>query len=146
MATYLGKCSGADPVYHHWSVQYKTFPDFIEFVLRQHKENNVDIHVKTFVQNCQYCNIPYNVIGRIESFQEDVKYILIKNHLEDTLPLKETLNFHKNQKGKGSKRSKEKKSLKLFSQLTRTQIRQLYEIYKMDFKLFNYDASEYFNV
>ena len=144
VATYLDKCSGADPVYYHWSVKYRTFPDFIEFVLKQHKENNVDVHVKTFAQNCQYCNIPYNVIGRMESFQEDVKYIIIKNHLEDILPLEETLSFHRNQKGKSSKRAKEKKSLQLFSQLAKSQIRQLYDIYKIDFKMFNYDASAYF--
>ena len=31
------------------------------------------IHLEPFLERCQYCNIPYDVIGRIETFNEDVR-------------------------------------------------------------------------
>ena len=86
------------------------------------------------------------MIGRIETFNEDVKYIIIKNKLKYILPLAETLELHKNEHGQSTNDEREQRSLKLFSELDKTHIQQLYEIYKMDFEMFRYNVSAYFGL
>ena len=70
----------------------------------------------------------------------------LQNKLEDILPLEETVVLHKNGHGKDTIQERERNSLKLFSELDKNQIQQLYEIYKIDFKLFRYNVSAYFNL
>ena len=122
----------------------KSFSEFVEFTLKQNREKNVNIHMQPFVKRCHYCSIPYDVVGRIETFDEDVKYIIIKNRLEDILPLEDTLSLHENKSGEKTKEAKERNSLKLFSELNKKQIHQLYQMYQMDFEMFRYNASAYF--
>ena len=122
------------------------FPEFVEIILKQHREENMNKHMKPFQQRCQYCTIPYDVIGRMETFDEDLKYIIIKNKLEDILPLEVTVGLHKNGHGKDTREERENHSLKLFSELDKNQIEQLYEIYKIDFELFRYNVSAYFDL
>ena len=144
VSTYTGKVVGRNKDWLHFNL--KSFPDFIQFVLKQHKEGDMNKHVKPFVERCQYCKIPYDVIGRIETFDEDVKYIIMKNKLEDVLPLEETLGLHKNEHGKNTTEERERHSLELFSELDKQEIQQLYEIYKMDFEMFRYNVSAYFRL
>ena len=43
----------------------------------------------------------------------------------------------------GGKRNSARKTDKYFSELTKTQVNNLYELYKLDFKLFGYDHQKY---
>ena len=74
----------------------KSFPDFINLVLKQHYENNINPHWKRFSDKCQHCAIPYDVIGRMETFDEDLKYIVLKLGLENILPIKTITTLRKN--------------------------------------------------
>ena len=42
-----------------------------------------------------------------------------------------------------SSKEKEEESLRYFSQLSKTQIQQLYEKYRIDFEMLSFDAMEY---
>lgn len=69
-----------------------SFSDFVDFILNQYQEsdcykhynrscNHVNEHWRPFNARCSYCDITYNVIGRVETFDEDLRYILLKQNL-----------------------------------------------------------------
>ena len=125
----------------------KSFPDFINLVLKQHYENNfINLHWKRFSDKCQHCAISYDVIGRMETFEEDLKYIVLKLGLENLLPIETITTLRKNrsdQKKSLKHKDRTKKSLEYFSELEKSQIKELYNIYQIDFEMFGYDASDY---
>ena len=124
--------------------RHKSFPDFIRFVSKQHKNNSVvNGHWNLLSQNCQHCSIPYNVVGKLETFDEDVNYIILKNGLEHILPVENAKKVKLNTTSRKSKTNKKKESLTYFSKLTKEQIKELYQIYKIDFEMFGYEASDY---
>ena len=53
------------------------FDQFIEFVLTRSTDPD-DTHLDFFWRKCEMCNIDYNVIGKMETFTEDLKYIFFK--------------------------------------------------------------------
>ena len=117
-----------------------SFTRFVEKVLKRFDEQRVDIHWKLFIHNCHHCFVPYNIIGRMETFQEDVQYIILKHKLENILPIKTTLQFRSLN---SSKRDSKKEALEKFSQLNQTVIEKLYNLYQLDFELFGYDINDY---
>ena len=76
----------------------------------------------------------------METFSDDVMYIICKNNLEHLLPLKMAF-IKKNPKN--YKKSTRAVTTKKFSQLTKYQIQKLYNIYRLDFELFEYNLHEY---
>ena len=75
------------------------------------------------------------MIGRTETFDEDVKYIMKKSNLESLFSMKSIKKLH-------SKTNK--MTQKYFSQLTKGPVNSLYNMYKMDFEIFGYDTKNYF--
>ena len=45
-------------------------------------ENKVDTHWRPFTFQSSYCDIKYDVIGRIETWNDDLKYIIRKRGLQ----------------------------------------------------------------
>ena len=101
----------------------RVFPSFVDLVLSEYAKSNnfklrtINVHWAPMNMKYQYCDVTYDVIGRMETFVDFLKYIMIKNKLEHTL--------------------------KYFSKLRKSQIRSLYKMYRMDFELFGYNAEEY---
>jgi hypothetical protein len=58
-----------------------TFPHFVQYILDSPEVQNcsiddchsVDAHWRPFYDRCAYCNVDYDVIGKMESFEDDVK-------------------------------------------------------------------------
>ena len=78
-----------------------SFPEFINFVLKEYNESNcygnhhlpcftINAHWRPFNARCSYCDITYNVIGRVETFEEDFRYIILKQNLTHIIPLSKT--------------------------------------------------------
>ena len=135
--------------YSTWFYKNHSFPSFVNLVLKEYKQfncsrihdsecPNINIHWKSFASECSYCNIKYDVIGRMETFDEDVKYIMKKSNLESIFSMKSIKKLH------SSKHKSNKMTQKYFSQLTKGQVNELYNMYKMDFEMFGYDAKNYF--
>ena len=95
---------------------------------------------RPFYHRCSYCDIHYDVIGLIEEFDEDFRYIISKQNV--TLLL-DRENVAKNQKSKNGSESAAQKISKYFSMLKESVRSDLYDLYKIDFELFGYDASEF---
>ena len=60
----------------------RTFENFVKMVLKSHQENCqdlnnclVNVHWRTYISRCGFCNIPYKVISKAETFAEDLKFI-----------------------------------------------------------------------
>ena len=65
--------------------------EFIDCSSRNFKNfhcNQVDVHWRPFYLRCAYCDINYDFIGRMESFENDVRYV---QHILSVLPTLLTL-------------------------------------------------------
>ena len=92
-------------------LKYPNFSAFVNHVINEYTESecykhynrpcfsSMNDHWRPFNNKCFYCDITYHVIGRIETFEEDVRYILLKKNLTNLIPLKAS-STHKN---KGSR-------------------------------------------
>lgn len=76
----------------------------------------------------------------MEEFNEDFRYIVGKGNLTQ-LPLKEPVKA--NQTPKNESETVAQKISKYFSMLEKNVKLDLYDLYKIDFELFGYDASEF---
>ena len=136
--------------YTTWYNNNHSFPSFVNLVLSEYKKSkcsnfyssdclNINIHWKPFASECSYCSIKYDVIGRMETFNEDVKYIFEKSDLSSILSLIDIKKSMHSSKLKTKLMTK-----KYFSQLTVDNINELYDMYRMDFKMFGYDPKPYY--
>ena len=131
-----------NPEYREWYTKDHSFSSFVELVLKEYSQSknlkwtwNMNGHWTPMSMSCFYCDVKYDVIGRMETFSDDLKYIIMKNKLGDILL--------EDKKVRTTGGSPKDDALRYFSQLRKEQIRSLYEVYKMDFKLFGYNADEY---
>ena len=85
------------------------------------KENeHADGHWNQYSKGCLDCDIQYDVIGRMETFEEDVKYIILKNGWEHILPIESITKVHMNKgntAGIKENDDKKKECLRYFSKL-----------------------------
>ena len=134
----------ANPKYREWYEKDHSFPSFIDLVLNEYaqskhlKFNTINGHWAPMSMKCYYCDVTYDVIGRMETFSDDLKYIIKINKLENIL-----LDDKKTRTTGGSPKHD---ALKYFSKLRKEKVFSLYEMYKMDFELFGYNAIEYLHV
>ena len=85
-------------------------------------------HWRPFISRCNYCTIPYTVIGRLETMEEDLQYIKQITSLE----------FELVKKNPSSGGSTTDLARMYFGQLNKTVMMQLYELYRVDFEMFGY--------
>ena len=107
----------------------------------------IDEHWRPFHTHCNFCEIYYDVIGRVEEFNIYINYILHESNLTHLIP-KDITNYHIHPSGEhrvssiGSLDNKHKVR-EYFSALSDHQIMKLYKLYKIDFEIFGYDENEY---
>ena len=54
------------------------FEKFIRIlVLQKTSRISQDVHVEPFWKRCDICNLNYDIIGKMETFTKDSKYILV---------------------------------------------------------------------
>lgn len=101
-----------------------------------------DDHWIPFYLYCTPCTLTYDIIGKVETMLQDQLFIIhtaglqnkIKPHWRHkTNPFNQT----------NSHRISEIAKI-YFTQLNKSDVKELYEKYKLDFKLFQYDETEYY--
>ena len=129
------------------------FKDFVRFVLNASSEFGDDIlnhqglkyHWAPFWQECSVCSnfTQPNVILRMETLQDDLKYLLSKAGYQpmDVSKLVEKFPHTHSQEGGHSQYL----SLEFYSTLTREEVKNLVDFYRLDHELFGYDSSPYLN-
>ena len=130
------------------------FQEFVRFVLNASSEFGDDVlnhqglkyHWAPFWQECSVCSnlTQPDVILRMESLQEDLKYLLSKAGYRpsDVSKLVEKFPHTHSQAGGHSQYL----SLEFYSTLTREEVKNLIDFYRLDHELFGYDSSPYLNV
>ncbi|KAF2367590.1 Sulfotransferase [Trinorchestia longiramus] len=117
-----------------------TFKSFIEFVVRTVPASTAadiktfslfDRHWRPYYLNCAVCDIDYDYIVKMETWDEDIKYIL------DKFGFKNDEYSHKN------RRDSDTVALEYIKALPKSLILQLYKLYSIDFEMFGYTIDAY---
>ena len=93
----------------------------------------LDKHWKPFISRCGYCDVPYQVIGRAETFEQDQRGI---GRLA-------RVSFPSMESHTSSGGSTSQLAVSYFSSLQRHTVLQLYQLYRPDFELFGYSPDKY---
>lgn len=115
-----------------------TFKEFLEWLLQSNEED--DVHWNRYYTHCALCNVRYNYILKLDDYTYgQINYIFSKFGVDKSkvyLPkLEETRGGH----------SDFDTTCKYFRNLTKDIILKLYERYKIDFEMYNYDFNRYLN-
>ena len=113
----------------------------MDHVLKDCKYQSCNEHWEPQYIHCEYCDIRYDIIGRVESLKDDLEYIAeINNFKSDLYRIKDDLHVHPTFKRKISVKEKIKR---YFMQLNGTQVHNIYHMYKIDFEMFGYSNVSY---
>ena len=143
---------------NQWCSRNHTFPAFVDLVLSKYRQSSCyrsyyrscnkekysfSYHWSPLTSRCSYCEFPYNVIGHMETFDEDIQYIFSKTEINTFFPVKNYTKHLNSSKKKNVVNDNEKETLFYFRQLSQKQFDDLFEMYQMDFDAFGYDAQLY---
>ncbi|XP_066598552.1 carbohydrate sulfotransferase 11-like [Prorops nasuta] len=109
-----------------------TFREFVDFVSDNRNINNQNEHWKPINELCHPCLINYNLISKYESLSEDATEVLERIGVQNiNFPPKPPTN-----------ESTSKKLGRYYSTLSHVQLQKLTNLYKLDFKLFDYSLED----
>ena len=91
-------------------------------------------HWKPFITHCKYCSVPFTVIGKLETMKQDLHYISQMAGVE----FKQGVYKHKSSGGSTADLTR-----RYFRELDRDVVRQLYQLYQVDFEMFGYSAESF---
>ncbi|XP_027524588.1 carbohydrate sulfotransferase 11 [Corapipo altera] len=112
------------------------FEEFVAYLIDPHtqKEEPFNEHWQTVYSLCHPCHIHYDLIGKYETLEEDSNYILqlagVGNYLKFPTYAKST-------------RTTDEMTTEFFQNISSEHQTQLYEVYKLDFLMFNYSVPSY---
>lgn len=112
---------------------YSAFPTFIKNIVNRTIAE--DWHVNRYWERCDLCHLNYEIIGKMETFANDTKYVMSKIGMND-----QDFEHHEHKSVGDSTRDL---ALELFAKLPKKLKKQLYELYKVDFEMFEYDATPF---
>ena len=125
-----------------------SFPLFVDYIEEQirncsikdqmNKTCRIDFHWLPMYRICDFCGIKYDVIGRLEHFDEDTEGLMNKrSELKDEIFQGQNVS---SVRMNWSKRDTKKRN-QYFAQLTTKQKHALIHAYKYDFALFGYNKT-----
>lgn len=118
--------------------RWPTFPEFVEFLLFEAgHDSDLDMHWTPITNFCTPCQVRFDVILKFETLDEDQRYLIEKAGLTGVIKAE-----HRNM-GKG--KNTQELLTSYYAQLTKSQVKGLYQIFKHDFEIFDYSPNEYFN-
>ncbi|MFT7812596.1 carbohydrate sulfotransferase 11-like [Arapaima gigas] len=118
--------SGAD-------VKFQEFAGYLVDPATQ-REGPLNEHWQTVYSLCHPCHIHYDLVGKYETLEEDANYILRLAGVSDYL------RFPTYAK---STRTTDQMAAEFFQNISSQQQAQLYQLYRMDFLMFNYSTPSY---
>uniref|UniRef100_A0A182FBT7 Carbohydrate sulfotransferase n=1 Tax=Anopheles albimanus TaxID=7167 RepID=A0A182FBT7_ANOAL len=124
-----------------------SFAEFTEFVLR--RTNLLDPHWNSYWNLCDPCFLEPTFIVKLETYDRDVAHLLRRLNLtagEVDRFEGHRLNVNHDRGGNQPTKSSKSRSLTMarLGELSAEQFERLYHRYELDFRLFQYDASQYF--
>lgn len=106
-----------------------------------------DEHWAPYYSFCTPCHVNFTVIAKLETLTRDQEYIIRRAGLENIL----TLSRHKDRPKMILNKARDGKNTndltkRYYSQLSEKQLRKLYNIYKLDFEMFGYNITKYYEI
>ena len=112
-----------------------TWYELTSYLTNPPEKANFDDHWQEIYKMCSPCKVNYDYLGRLETVGDDAKYMLTALNLEDTVSYPAKTNSHP---------TNSSETYKFLSQNTnKTTLGKLWEVYKMDFELFDYPKPEF---
>lgn len=96
------------------------------------------MHFIPITNFCTPCQVKFDVILKFETLEEDQRYLIEKAGLTGIIKPE-----HRNT-GKG--KNTNDIIMNYYAQLTKSQVKGLYQLYKHDFEIFDYDPEEFLRV
>jgi len=124
-------------VSHGLNSRRPTFKEFVNYLIKEdvHKYND---HWIPYWLHCHLCQMEYDIIGKMDTWDQDVNLITDVTGLSTT---NVTLTWTRRRSNSSSQIA-----LDYFSQLNKHSVKQLYQIYKIDFEMFEYSVQPYFDL
>ncbi|XP_030623851.1 carbohydrate sulfotransferase 11 [Chanos chanos] len=113
-----------------------TFREFAEYITdpATQREGPLNEHWQTVYSLCHPCHVHYDLVGKYETLEEDAGLVLRLAGVADTL------SFPSYAK---STRTTDQMTAMFFNNISAQQQNQLYQLYKLDFLMFNYSTPSY---
>ena len=154
VSTYEDKVLGLSENGEKWwkkSKQNWTFPKFIRRVTSEWtRRKTANEHWRPYYVHCDYCDIKYDFIGRVENFKDDLAYISQRTNIDMSKVPPEAFHVHPSGSDKRflkprntSESEKDRKVIDYFAQLDKKTLKTLYDMYKIDFEMFGYSLQPY---
>ncbi|XP_046436283.1 carbohydrate sulfotransferase 11 isoform X1 [Neodiprion fabricii] len=119
--------------------RYPLFEEFVRWLLCEWKAGNeLDMHWTPIANFCTPCQVRFDVIAKFETLHDDQNYLIKHAHLDHVIK-PEWKNPTRGTQTKNAVKS-------YFTQLTKSQIRDLYQMFRYDFILFDYSPDGYFEL
>ncbi|XP_050095473.1 carbohydrate sulfotransferase 13-like [Anopheles aquasalis] len=143
----LREVHGVNVAMMNETVPVPSFAEFTEFVLR--RTNLLDPHWNTYWNLCDPCFLEPTFIVKLETYDRDVAHLLQRLNLTASETDRfegHRLNVNHDRGGRDQASAIKSRSLTMarLAELTADQFERLYHRYELDFRLFQYDASQYF--
>nr|XP_040134951.1 carbohydrate sulfotransferase 11 isoform X1 [Ictidomys tridecemlineatus] len=112
------------------------FEEFVAYLIDPHtqREEPFNEHWQTVHSLCHPCHIRYDLVGKYETLEEDSNYVL------QLAGVGGALKFPTYAK---STRTTDEMTTEFFQNISSEHQTQLYEVYKLDFLMFNYSVPSY---
>ncbi len=117
--------TGENITWHEW-VQYLTDPQ---------ERSGFDDHWQEIYQMCSPCKIHYDYIGKLETVNDDAKYMLTSLELDEKVSYPARANSHPTNSSQTYD--------KFFGELTLDKLKKLWNVYHLDFELFGYPKPDF---
>ncbi|XP_077292620.1 carbohydrate sulfotransferase 11-like [Arctopsyche grandis] len=155
LSAFRDKLEDVDKTYYHekygkyimkW---YRVQPDdravpyFEEFLKYIVNEKSFDEHWRPYFQECAPCFVDYDIILKMESFENDMKYLI--NYL-DNENIRQIIQTTQWNNTNPSGRTDIEITKEYFSNISTSLLKDIYNIYEKDFILFDYEPDEYFTM
>lgn len=115
-----------------------SFSEFVKWLLQQESDKD-DLHWNQYYKHCALCSVHYDHVLKLDNYtNNEINYIFTRMNLVKTkinlLMLEQTKKGH----------THFDETCNYFKNLTHEAVVNLYEKYKIDFDMFNYDFDKYF--
>ena len=105
-----------------------TFPEFIEYILKEGIHEGLNWHWNTYDDQCRPCSVEYDFVGRFEYLAQDAQYVLKKAGVDNITQFPSNSNYPKTRC----------ELIKYYSQIPPEWIIQLGHVYHSSFEMFGY--------
>ncbi|XP_021917869.1 carbohydrate sulfotransferase 11-like isoform X2 [Zootermopsis nevadensis] len=127
-----------------------TFSEFVNYITDtagSYKVTKFDEHWAPYYSFCTPCQVNFTVIAKLETLTRDQEYIIRRAGLENILKLSR----HKDRPKMILNKARDGKNTndltrRYYGQLSKKQLKKLHYIYGLDFEMFGYNVTKYYEI